>query len=97
LDDIQNKQYNKAFELLTTPALENGQNNMLSPDSIDITSEFNNINIQELYNKGNNVFLYVTYTVNTTIKDKSVKKNMSYIFEVDNVNGRWFISNIKLV
>jgi hypothetical protein len=97
LDDIQNKQYNKAFELLTTPALENGQNNMLSPDSIDITSEFNNVKIQELYNKGNNVFLYVTYTVNTTIKDKSVKKDMSYIFEIDNVNGKWLISNIKLL
>ncbi|NNG66390.1 hypothetical protein [Caldanaerobacter subterraneus] len=94
---VQNKEFDKAFSLLTTPALEHGQNSMLSPESMNISSRFKNIQIKEVYNQGDNVFLRVSYTVDTTIGEKTVQKNMSYIFEVDNVNGKWLISNMKLV
>lgn len=94
---VQNKEFDKAFSLLTTPALENGQNSMLNPKSMNISSKFKNIKIKELYNHGDNVFLYVSYTVDTAIGNKTVKKDMAYIFEIDNVSEKWLISNMKLV
>lgn len=94
---VQNKEFDKAFSLLTTPALEHGQNSMLSPESMNISSKFKNIQVKEVYNQGDNVFLHVSYTVDTTIGDRTVQKDMAYIFEVDNVDGKWLISNMKLV
>ncbi|MEQ6359487.1 hypothetical protein V7D15_07220 [Thermoanaerobacter thermohydrosulfuricus] len=94
---IENKEFDKAFSMLTTPALENGQNNILNPETMNISSTFKNIRVRELYNHGDNVFLYVSYTVDTAISNKTIKKDMAYVFEVDNVDGKWLISNMKLI
>lgn len=94
---LQDKQYNKVFELLTTPALENGQNNMINPDSINMSMNFSDIKTNIVYNSGNNVFVDVTYTAETTINNKITKKDMNYIFEIDNIDNSWHISDMKLV